>query len=536
MGRTTTFRIAAVVAAVCVAGDAWGWGLRGRKAITLAGLQLIRTEFRDAFKADASSYEVDLLKGAEAGVDVIRGLVPLGSDAEAVAAVSHEIQLLRQVRQYGTGSYFAYRMGVLSALTADVMQPFGLAYSDADRELKRRIDADLDRHVERFSFTAGRRNFVYIRNAQQYFSTQRTFYDDNRRNIIEDYRTGAGFNGFLSNGSRVYFEKAVAAVADAWYSVFRAQGDAADIAPSDRILTIYFVNEIAYLLGEKKNYAQAERVYRVFQRVNPGFMDTYEMIGDYFYAYGTPEARERAVREWLIAYGRPGDQRQRASQKLAKHFLDEGDRLFRRASTPAATNTDLDEALRMFQRALEFDRSSQLIGERINETTVAISERKARYELAQSFIDSALAVSKQADQNRLNEDFAGAILNYNKALGLLEKVGDEFKELSDIARRSEGDFNKNIKDVINEILTRADRFIEGGDNAVAERRFDDGINSYRMVEETVAAIPDGIGGPATADRKREVVDLALTKISDAKTAKQRYEEELARAAAQPQPR
>lgn len=514
--------VSLVVLLVCQ--EVSAWGPRGRKAVTLAAMQVVRQEYKDAFRAERSDYLSDVLRGAEEGVAALGDSVPLRNDTQALAAVFHEIQLLRETRRYGPGSYFAYRMGVLSALAAQLVVPFGIIYTDADIALKARVDADLDKSVDRFTFRPEKRGMIYVRSTPEYFATKRIFYPDDRKLIYDDYERGAGDKGFLHEAGQTYFDRAFEAVADCWNSVLREQGGHLDIVPSPRIVTAYFVGEVGYLLNEKGNIRQADRAYRIFRRVNPDLMEPYETIGDMYYAFETEESRARGVKEWLIAYGRPGPQRKRTSKKLSAHFIETGDRFTQRSQRPGADDSDLKSALFAYQNALEFDRANEYAAARINRTAVAIKEREEQFEDQLAFIGGALSAIKEAERSGLQEDYGNAIIAYNRATGVLGGVDNMFDTLDKQARKTRDEIKKAVKKIYDDVLNKAETFLEDGDVAVDEKRFEDALSSYAMVKTAVDAIPSEEGTSMFA-RKQGVIDRASVATNTAKAKQQQAQEE-----------
>lgn len=518
--RTLPF-IAATLVAVLITQEAHAWGPRARRAITLAAVEIIRQEFADAFRASKSSYRADLLRGAADGIDAIRGRVSMNNDTQIMAAISHEIQLLRKARSYGAGSFFAYRMGVLSALAAETILPYGIPLTDGDSRLTDKIDADLEAHVNEFSFSPIRENFAYLRNTEQYFAQKRLFYEDDKGFIADDYNRGQGYRGFLSEAGATYFERSIDVVSDVWYTVLRSGGDETDVPPSPQIITWYFVDEIEYLLTQKQNTPQANRVYNIFERVNPHIMEAYENIGDLFYAHNTPDAKLRAVREWKIAQRSPGPQRKRSALKLSTHFFSEGNMYLARATTNEAADTDLEEALRNFEQALEFDQTSTLAADKINETTVAITDRRERYETQNDIIDQALSVITRAEQSLLDGNFGAALTEYNQSLLLLEVIGSEFKDLYATASDKTSATSNSVRDIINDLIEDGHTAIENGDRALEENNFEVAIQEYSRVEIVVAPIPEE-EGDINAQSKQDLLEEATGKISDAKLAQQSY--------------
>ena len=515
------YRTAAVALCVVIfTQDAMAWGPQARQAIALAALQLVRREVPDALKAGQSNYEEDVMLGAVDGPKIFGDHLPLNNDSQTVDAVGSEIQILREARVRGAGSHFAYRMGVLSTLVSEVILPYGFSFNEEEEALRDRIRADLDEHVSVFTYSPLRRPFYYVRSPRLYFDAKRSFYHDDRQLIADEYTRGRGYDGFLAEAGPVYFDRAVNAVADIWYTVFREEGGPTDVKPSPRQLSLYYIDEIGYLLDVMGSMEYADRAYRVFKEVNPTYWLAYLEIGDLFYAFGTPEGKLRGVHEWKIAQRIPGETRRIASRRLGAHFIGEGERLFRKSSGPEALESDLPDALRAFQQALEFERTNNEAARRISETSVAINERRQRYELQQTFIDNAMVIIKFAERSRMDKDFASAIQSYNQALNLVELIGTDFKSLHATARETSSTIRKDIKSVISEVLDTANIAIERGDTQMINSNFDEAIKFYGSIESIVNVIPSE-KNDINEQRKGDLIDTANVQIREAELAKKR---------------
>ena len=528
MTRTLIKTIVFSLCFVLVAHDAAAWGPKARRAIALAAMQLVRKDFPDVFKAGTLRYEGDVVKGAKQELSELGEWVPLNDEEQSTVAVSYEIQLLREVRKHGEGSHFASRMGLLSSLAAEVVLPFGVPFSETERQLKEKIDFDLDENIERYFSATKRKAFEYIRSTELYFRSHRPFYEDDKRMIEDDYARGLGYDGLLSQAGQTYFHRSVAAAADAWYSVLRSEGDAGDIPPSTRVVTWYYVGEIQYLL-EKKNFPFAVRAYRVFDRVNPQLMGTYEHVGDAFYSYGrlNDDSRgiDRGVVEWKKAQRASGPQRLSVSKKLANHYLSVGEVLFRRSTTAEAEDTDLQGALQAFRTALEYERTNDIAKDRINETAVAIVRRQEDYELESSFIDLTDSIVKSAEESALRLQYLKAFDSYDKGLLMLGQITSRFKDLDKTATSNRDSIRKSIKALTVTVVNEATEKIESGHNALDQLRFEEAIRLYRSVPRILDPIPEDPrrGVPQNV---KNLIDLSNKSITQAKFAEQAHQERL----------
>lgn len=517
---------AVAMALVLFSGNAHAWGPRAQQSIALMAMQVVKQKFPDLFRAGETNYERDCLAGAAAGVKVLQGEVPLGSDNETLQAVGTEIQLLRAVREYGMASYFAYRMGVLAALTSDVMTPFGFATAD-EAAIRERLFADIDKHLDGYNYTPAQTYREIVRDPLLYFQKKRGFYGEDRRLIGEDYRGSRGYDGFMKQGGQAYFVRCIEAVADSWTTVLSRETETSLPAASRRMQTAYFVDEIEFLLLNKKNPQGAEKAYERFHKVDQNDPESYERIGDSYAAFGGTEGIDRAVREWQNAHSIAGVNRASVATKLNKHYMEVGNHFLDTAAKPGADSNDLESALRAFESALEFDRKSEDAASQIQQTHVLINERDARHDTVLKLIASAEKLAAQADALKQNEDYGGAIKTYRQAMGFYSSVGDEFKKDAQTAKDGVRNVKTAINGTISKILERGSAAIDEGEKAEEEKRFDEAVNLYGKVEGIVSVIPEEniTGNKQQVQNKNEMIALAKQKMEDAKKSKLKYDEQ-----------
>ena len=515
--RFLVFMVCVLVAAQ----DAFAWGSHSRKVIALGSLQLFREKYSEVFTAGTISYEADLIRGADDGAAIYEDIYSLNDDQQTIEAVSSEIVLLRTARNYGAGSYFAYRMGTLSSLIAEIMIPYGVPFSPEDARLNNLASADLDAHIGEYSFSPKQGPFRFVRSAELYIGANRPFYPDDLDLIRNDYGgDGKGYEGFLDAAGQVYLERSIAATVDIWYSIYTVDDRLFTFESSDRLLAFYFVEEIAYLLRVKQSMELAERAYRLFESVNTDLMEANQRIGDLFYEMGTPRSKARAVREWKIAHRSIGSYRRSASKRLAQHFLGEGNDYLRKATGPSASETDLGDALRSFRLALRYDGTNENAANRISDTSAAITDRNERYATQQRVISNSLTVMQQAERSILDKDYGNALTSYNSALILLDVVDSEFADLKTVAGDQLREIKKSMKDVVADVVGAASERIDAGDTATRSRNYEEALKQYTLVASIVSAIPLEEGS-ASAQRVQDLVDAANKGIRSAELALKR---------------
>lgn len=519
MIHTRPSHITWILCALLLAPAAMAWGPTARRAIVGTAIQVIEKGYRNPFKSIDVDYERDVLLGMQHGGQVLGKDLPLGTEREIINAIGTEIQLLREVRKTAAGSYFAYRMGVLAALVSDVMFPLRFANDPATVKLREQVEKDIDAHLKSYPFGSRGEPLEYIRAPLSYFTNNRLGHNDARKLIRADYDRGQGYNGYLSGAGKALLESTIKAVADAWYTVLRTEGDASDVRPSAKSLTYYYADHIDYLIRVKRNMREAERIYKEFVKVNPGMLDAYERVGDSFYALGTPEGRERGVQEWIAALEFNGPERNRIKRKLSRHFMEEGNAYLAAAAKPKAPADALPNALDSFRKALEYDRSSTEAVNKINQTQVAIAEREERLSVDIQLVSQGENVMEQADKANASEQYGDAIAKYELAITTLSQVSDEFDEQHHAAEEGIALSKQAIGTIINKVLEQAEDRIDQGDSLVDTKQFDQAMEVYRTIAPLLETIPEN--APAGAlQHKDSLVVQAEEKVREAERAKE----------------
>jgi tetratricopeptide (TPR) repeat protein len=486
-------------------------------------LQLLRTEHgSEYFPGGQFEYERDLVAGALAGHENTLDHA-YGSMDQAINAVTMEIQLLREVRAYGVGAYFGYRMGILGSLVGDVYLPFALGVVDVPRktEIQRMIEEDLDQHVTQFNYTVPRRPLDYVRSPEDYFA-QAT--QDRQRDallIATDYARGAGYDGFLSNAGERYFSHAVRGVADVWNTVLVSRPAAATVSPSQRALTWYFVNEIEYLLNDKKNVPAAKQAYDHFASLNPGIIEAYEAVGDAFYAAGE---RQRGVEEWQLASRFSGPARDRIIRKIANHYITIARENIDEAERPESSPRALPDAIAALEQALNVDRTNTQAADLLEEAKIALKEKNERRQVAISLVAAMEKLMIEAENARQQQLYEEAINLYERVGTVAEGVTQEFPEQRNSAEQMTNDADAAISQILTEVLDEAQKAIDAGDAATDDNRFDEARQYFRQVPGILAVIPEDADARYT-DEKQKLIDHAQEKLTEVDRAERLWQEE-----------
>ena len=540
MIRTTVLTLVLCLGAGLVSDDAAAWGPQAERSIAHMAMQVIQREHPNVFTPEGSgNFASDVFRGANDGITAL-GTVPMLSDAETLKAVEEEIQLLRDVRDYGPSSYFAYRMGVLSTMTANVMLPYGYARTAQERMLQQQIRGDIEKQLETFTISPAQRGMRQIRDAHLHFKNLRPFHTENMVIIAEEYKRGVGYNGFLKLAASAYFEEAVLAVADAWHTVLVARPEVAQHPTTRPRLTDYFVEEVSYLLNVRDNYFQANRIYPNFRQVNPREARAYERLGDLYYDYGLAkrlaESVDRGVREWQVAHGLRGKTHLQISRKLSNHYIRAGRDELEAGQVKGAGNEELPSAMVSFETAIKYDPANREAPGMIEAAQKAMKERRELLDTRLGIIASGDLVRARAEQSINVQDFGNAITDYGMALSLYDSVDDFFTDLYETAIDNMDEIDKKINSAVQKIEDQANDALGEGDVAGEERQYEVAINHYKRAINILEQIPeDGVSASAMS-MKEKTLKAANDSIDRAKTEKlawDRQQQQLANQGVQP---
>lgn len=508
---------------------AFAWGPEAREAIARSAYQILQYDIYEIAKAGDVSYEADLMRGARDGKSIIAATLPIHSDKQALDAIEYEIQLLRAARASGVGSHFAYRLGTLSALIADTMQPYGNAFTDREKVLKKSMDASIDAVIYSINPSIHKNKNNYVSSAHQYFYKYRTLYSDDYLLIREDYRHGIGYEGFSSQAMEDYFSRSVVAVVDSWYTILHPKDNPRAGKPSPDSLTSYYVKEIGYLLDAHENIKFAKRAYGVYQESKTSMIETHIEVGDLFYSFATEESMEIGVTEWKIAQAQPGRHRNEAARRLSTHYISEGDDYVAHSLTPEYFESDLNDAIYSYRNALTYDRTNEVAARKIIETSAMKRRREKSYQREQNFIDKGLEKIEEADSSRMNKNFTETLASYNAAISLFRQVGDDFRDLVLTAGNNINAVNKNKKATIREVIDTANANMEEADDALVNAEYDAATALYYSVISDVKIILSVVlEGSVNEKTVNALIDTANYGIEDTQKAKER-------AAAKPKP-
>jgi hypothetical protein len=505
-----------------IAVNAAAWGPRAQRALMNTSLQLLRTEYgAEYFPGGSFQFERDLIAGALAGHESLDH--QYATVDQAINVVTMEIQLMRAVRSYGVGAYYAYRMGVLGSLVGDLYLPFALGAVDVPRksEILRRMEEDLDEHVTGIEFTLPRRPLDYVRSPNDYFASASQDRERDALLIATDYARGEGYGGFLSQADERYFSRAVRGVADVWNTVLAVKPGLTQVNPSERALTWYFVNEIRYLLAQKNNVPAAKEAYDHFASLNPGIIEAYEAVGDAFYQAGE---RQRGVEEWQLAVRFSGPARDRIIRKIANHYITIAQENIADSERPESSPRALPDAIAALEQALNVDRTNTRAADLLEEAKIALKEKNERRQVAISLVAAMEKLEIEARNARQDQIYEEAINLYERVQTVSEGVTQEFPEQFNSAEQMANDASAAIDQILTEVLDEAQKAIDAGDAAMDDNRFEQARQYFRQVPGILQVIPADADANYT-EEKQKLAEHASEKLTEVDRAERLWQEQ-----------
>ncbi len=257
--RTVCVCMAFLLSGIVATAPAVAWGPNASRAICLCALQVIHRDIEKVFQGR----ENDLVAGATMSDEEMTRYAVQTEQVEPFQSVIAQIALLRRAHESGMTDYLAYRFGVVAKMTANVVQPFGVPRGERERRLKETLDADIEKHIEELKPRYRKDNRAFLYYPASYFRERRRFLSDAEYFIEQEYASNNGYGDDTRRAVVKYFEEAVHAIADVWYTALSDRQYFGETPPSARDLTQYYAEQVAYLL-QKSRPEKAKEAYEIF--------------------------------------------------------------------------------------------------------------------------------------------------------------------------------------------------------------------------------------------------------------------------------
>jgi len=451
------------------------WGPNASSAICSCALQALRRDVEKAFQGR----ETDLVAGTTISDAEMTRYAVQTEQIEPFQSIIGQMALLRQAHESGMTDYLAFRFGVIAKMTANVLQPFGVPKDERERRLKERLDADIEQHITELKprYRQSKREFLYY--PASYFRERMRFLDDAEYFINQEYARGDEYGDYTRRAVANYFEEAVHAIADVWYTTLSDREYFGETPPSARDLTQYYAEQVAYLL-KKGRPEKAQEAYETFAATNPGLAEPYEILGDAYYGAGN---YERAMEEYRRGLSMKGSWPE-VEQKILNHYTKTAENLLAQDTREA-----FQKALEAYEKALEISPGDPAAVRGRERAKSELEALEARLERDRQLLAAANRLFEDAGQAESAKDLAKAIDLYEKAAALYSLVSTEFEEQRLEAQAGSEDAARQIKAILSNAISQAKDLISQASDREDQGAFQDAINLYERVPKVVGVIP-----------------------------------------------
>jgi len=374
----------------------------------------------------------DLQAGAAVPMQQLRELYP-DLDTSPVNAIETEMHLLSAVKGDRITPYFAYRLGILGKLVAEVTSPLQQT-SPTHRNL---YFADVDRVIGAINLQPAPRQEIDTR---PYFARVFTEAAVNDELIEREYQAGEGISGLSRGMIGRDVSRSVSAAADVMYTVVTRSAVAAGV--SDRQLRSYVLGGYEYYIrrGNTQEIASASERLERLANLTP---EMRERVGDLFFDAGM---HERAMEEYQAVLQQAPERRD-VVEKMARYYVRQGEQAFEADR--------YEQALESFEQALEANPlDPRAEGLRL-QAQRQLSDREARQQEARESLQRAVELEALADQEAQARRYAEAIEFLRQALHTYDQVSDEFTAELQERRRGEERAHTRIRTYKQDLIANA---------------------------------------------------------------------------------
>jgi len=391
-------------------------------------------------------FEEELIEGATSSDEVVARYFVKDSVGETARAVAYEMSLLRTELSRGIDEYTAYRFGVLSQVVADLNQPFGGSQLPSAQktedvsELRRQYELDVDRALRGVRYGYKRRKPVY--DTEAYFTSARRYVQQAEFFLSQDYMRGDGFSEYGQRSLNLYFDNAVNAVADIWFTILRPLQIAPLIQPKPSAIGRFRIEGVRYFLENGQDRQAADAVVRL---QTDGLMniETEKRVSD---AYYDTNRHSRAIDGYLrVLEQQPNWPEVRV--RVSSYYYALG--------SAYMSGGILGEAQRAFEHVLAHDPQYRAARLALDATIELIAARNERHNRLRARIRTAESSEARAVRSAADRDYAAAIRYLRSATAIYSVVTKEFHREYRDARRQLASINRQIANYSDTIIREA---------------------------------------------------------------------------------
>lgn len=409
----------------------YAWGPTAQISIVNNALHLIDKELNTNLK----KLENEIRNGAGITDETLHELIPL-AQLNLVQAVESEINLLTYTKTKKIDVYFAFRLGVLGKLVAQMTSPL----QKADKTIQTLYNMDVETKIDKINLRINPRQRV---NPNTYFAILSRQISSRDAIFEQEYKSNIGFSGTASTTLPECVSISVNAVADVWYTILSPS----DVIPSvpETSLRDYAIQGCAFFAKRGKVEETRNGISRLSDLVT--FND--EMcvkVGDILMKYGMEEL---AIEQYKNAITLNPNLRE-VARKIADYYIRKSQELFKQKK--------LEEALELAKNATLAD-PLHPDAERLRlDIEKEVRDRDARYEHTKEALDRAEKLQTLSEQEAISGRIAEAIVLLREALAVYNEISEEFPLENQQKVRGIRKVNARIQELKGQLLETAKNF------------------------------------------------------------------------------
>lgn len=421
----------ALVLSAALALPAGAWGPKTQLAISTAALHLIAKEGNLPLSKMGDSVR----RGAMEAQSTLTAMYP-DMLSGPIQAIETEMVLLKSMRGEKLDNYFAYRMGLLGKLVAQVTAPM----AEANPTYRNLYYTDVERVIETTTVTNLPKEVV---DSSDYFTRRIAEANVNNEVIEKEYEAGIGIGGIAKSLLAADTSRSARAVADVWTTILTGAEVAGNVAPER--MREYCLYGMKFYIDRNNVPAMTAAEARYEQLVKPD-ADYLVQLGDAYFGAGL---NEQAIGKYKAALNLDPERRDVAG-KISEFYMAKGQ--------TDLQNGQLESAEDSFAAALASNPLHETAeGSRLQVARM-IEERDARMAANQTLLDHAAELEKLADEEALRKHAAEAIDLLREAESTYLEVTDEFPLEASLRDRGLGALRTRVQELKQQIMVNAADF------------------------------------------------------------------------------
>lgn len=423
--------LTALLLTAAMALPASAWGPKTQLAISTAAMHLISKEGN----LPLSKMSDSVRKGAMESQATVLAMYP-DMLSGPIQAIETEMVLLKAMRGDKLDNYFAYRMGLLGKLVAQITAPM----ADANPTYRNLYYTDVERVIESTTVTNLPKQNV---DSTDYFTRRLAEANANNDVIQKEYEAGIGIGGVAKSLLGADTSRSARAVADVWTTILMDAPVTGNVSP-DRMRE-YCIYGMKFYIDRKNTPAMEAAEERYEKLVEPN-ADYFVQLGDAYFGGGL---NEQAITKYKAALNLDPDRRDVAA-KISDYYMAKG--------SEDLQNGQLEAAEDSYAAALASNPLHDTAeGSRLKVARM-IEDRDARMAANQALLDRAAELEQLADGEAQRSHAAEAIDLLREAENTYMEVTDEFALEASLRDRGLSALRTRVQELKQQIMVNAANF------------------------------------------------------------------------------